>query len=92
MEVDRDRTTGLYTKWDVKRKDDPDGKHDDCVVFVLDITHDVFAAEALLWYADRCAPWYPKLAQDLCSLVMKTTPHALMEHMMVLHQLQNVTP
>ena len=59
---------GLYRKFEVNRTDGsdaPGGKHHGCEYFVLDITHDKFAAPALLAYADACESEYPELATDL---------------------------
>ena len=42
---------GLVRKYDVKRVDDPAGKHDDCRYFVLDPRHDAVARSALWHYA-----------------------------------------
>ena len=59
---------GLYEKFRVERVDGRSGsgeKHDGCVYFVLDITHDLFAAPALVAYADACESEYPDLARDL---------------------------
>lgn len=59
---------GLYGKFFVRRndgKDAPGEKHEGCDYFVLDITHDPFAAPALQAYADACRSTYPNLARDL---------------------------
>lgn len=63
-----DKTRGLYNKFTVTRNDgssEPGGKHHGCEYFVLDLTHDVHAAAALLAYADSCEADYPLLAADL---------------------------
>lgn len=63
-----DPTKGLHHKFNVVRTDGtsaPGGKHDGCDYFVLDLTHDKFAAAALAAYADACASEYPRLAADL---------------------------
>lgn len=44
---------GLHRKYDVRRLNDPEGKHDDCRYFVLDPQHDPIARDALALYADR---------------------------------------
>lgn len=59
---------GIYNKFTVRRTDGKDaagGKHDGCEYFVLDITHDFHAREALLAYANSCHEDYPQLASDL---------------------------
>lgn len=63
-----DRSRGLYNKFTVARTDGqsaPGEKHDECEYFVLDLTHDEFAAAALRAYADACEGQYPMLAADL---------------------------
>ena len=62
------RNRGLYGKFIVKRADGthrPGEKHDGCDYFVLDLTHDPFAVEALAAYASACGREYPLLARDL---------------------------
>lgn len=62
------RATGLYRKFDVRRADGTDApgeKHEGCDYFVLDLTHDPFAIQALKAYADACRATYPALAADL---------------------------
>ncbi len=59
---------GLYGKFIVTRTDggsDTGGKHDGCEYFVLDLTHDPFAAVALAAYSEACRDEYPILASDL---------------------------
>lgn len=59
---------GLFNKFKVSRVDGTDklgGKHHGCDYFVLDLTHDVHAREAIRAYAKSCAPDYPQLASDL---------------------------
>ena len=66
-EIDK-KTTGLYKKFEVKRTDGTDArgmKHDGCEYFVLDLSHDIYAAPALRAYARACAEKYPALARDL---------------------------
>lgn len=41
---------GLERRYDVKKVNDPDGKHDDCRYFVLDPLHDLLARKALATY------------------------------------------
>jgi hypothetical protein len=63
-----DRARGLYNKFIVQRADGsdaPGGKHHGCEYFVLDVTHDKYAAAALRAYAEACATEYPLLARDL---------------------------
>lgn len=62
------QTTGLYNKFRVERVDGKSArgeKHDGCEYFVLDITHDPFAIDALRSYANACRSSYPLLAEDL---------------------------
>ena len=69
---------GLYGKYRVERRDgtdQPGGKHDGCAYFVLDLTHDPFAAPAIRAYASACAGTYPALAADLLSIVGKEGHH-----------------
>lgn len=42
---------GLHRKYNVRRLNDPDGKHVDCRYFVLDPEHDPIAVRALMEYA-----------------------------------------
>jgi hypothetical protein len=64
-----DTTKGLYTKYRVERTDGssaPMGKHESCEYFVIDLTHDVLAVDALRAYADSSAKvGNHKLARDL---------------------------
>ena len=63
-----DRNRGLYGKFIVKRADGTHRKgekHDGCDYFVLDLTHDPFAVEAIAAYASACGSEYPLLARDL---------------------------
>ena len=64
---------GIIHKFDVKKVNDPEGKHDDCWYFVLDPQHDPHARIALAAYAVDCAPHYPKLAEDLRKVPGKVT-------------------
>lgn len=61
-----ERREGLLHKYDVRRADDPAGKHDACRYFMLDPQHDPLAVGALRTYADhaRTAGYVP-LADDL---------------------------
>lgn len=56
---------GLYGKFKVERRYDPDHKHQDCEYFVLDLVHDKFAAVALRAYAKACRKEFPQLSVDL---------------------------
>jgi len=59
---------GLYRKFHVARTDGtdaPGAKHDGCVCFVLDVTHDPHALPALRAYAESCRLDHPVLAAEL---------------------------
>jgi hypothetical protein len=59
---------GLYGKFTVERTDGrsaPGAKHHGCDYFVLDLTHDPYARDAIRAYAKACATEYPALAHDL---------------------------
>lgn len=56
---------GLYAKYTVVKNYDPEGKHDDCMFFVLDVDHDPHAVPALLAYAASVRDSNPELASDL---------------------------
>lgn len=63
-----DKEKGLYDKFKVERTDGrsaPDEKHHGCEYFVLDLTHDPYAASALAAYANACRREYRQLARDL---------------------------
>ncbi len=60
-----DDVLGLYKKYDVRRVNDPTGKHEKCEYYVLDLVHDKFSANALEAYARACERGFPKLAYDL---------------------------
>jgi hypothetical protein len=60
-----DNERGMYRKFKVSRRNDPEGKHDDCRYFVLDIDHDKHARPALEAYAQSCEELFPALAADL---------------------------
>jgi hypothetical protein len=63
---------GIYRKYTVTRTDGssgPDGKHEHCNYFVLDLAHDKFALPALKAYRKACAKEFPALAQDLSYIV-----------------------
>lgn len=66
-----DKTRRLYEKFDVRRTDgtsEPGQKHDGCQYFVLDLTHDPFADEALSAYARACRHEYPLLAKNITTM------------------------
>lgn len=69
-----DQERGLYRKFKVTRCNDPEGKHDECEYFVLDLQHDQFARAALRAYVDACQTEFPALAADLCALLAKVAP------------------
>ena len=61
-----EKAEGLHHKYDVKRVNDPTGKHAGCRYFVLDPQHDTLAREALGAYANAAAvAGYAQLAMDL---------------------------
>jgi len=63
-----DKTRGLYRKFNITRTDgasEAGRKHNGCDYFVLDLTHDQFAFQALMAYAFACEKEYPLLAADL---------------------------
>lgn len=58
----------IYGKFNVSRtdgRDAPDGDKADAEYFVLDIVHDPYAREALMFYAYKCVDEYPLLAADI---------------------------
>lgn len=68
--TDPDKKRGLYTKFHVERLVDPEGKHDNCFFFVLDVNHDVHSLKALMAYIESCKLDYPLLAKDLKGKIM----------------------
>ena len=65
------RLQGLYQKYKVFRTDNRDGpgdKHEDCQLFVLDLTHDPAAIPAIRAYIEAIKETYPILATDLKNL------------------------
>lgn len=63
-----DPNRGLYAKFHVERTDgtsQPGRKHDGCDYYVLDLTHDPHALQALIAYELSCRADYPRLADDL---------------------------
>ncbi len=72
MRSGQDAKRGLYHKFTIERADgssERGGKHARCKYFVLDLTHDRFAMEALRAYADACREQFPALALDLSAIV-----------------------
>lgn len=62
------RSSGLYDKFNVDRRDGRDRKYGDRLnadYFVLDLTYDKFAKIALEAYIKACEAEYPQLAADL---------------------------
>lgn len=58
--------TGLESRYDVRKINDPEGKHGECRYFVLDPEHDPLAREALSVYAITAhTHGYKALADDL---------------------------
>lgn len=60
------KDTGLEARYEAKKINDPEGKHDDCAYFVLDPQHDPgarFALRAYKVWAGRHG--YDRLALDL---------------------------
>lgn len=73
-EASSDKERGLYRKYKVERIDGSSGpgrKHEHCEYFVLDLTHDPFAAAAITAYAEACLMEYPELAADLMDRIEK---------------------
>lgn len=62
---DPDKKKGLYQKYQIKRLNDKEGKHKNCLLYVLDLNHDKFAIPALKAYIEACEKEYPLLANDL---------------------------
>ena len=64
-----DKARGLYKKFYVRRTDGSDakgGKHEGCVYYVLDLTHDKHAVPAIRAYAESARDdGYDLLANDL---------------------------
>lgn len=59
---------GLFEKYHICRVDEsdgPGGKHENCEYYVLDLTHDPYALEALHYYARACEKTHPELSKDL---------------------------
>lgn len=64
------RMAGLQHRYDVRKVNDPEGKHDHCRYFVLDPQHDPIARVALRTYAEEARrDGYVELADDLLDWV-----------------------
>lgn len=58
----------IFNKFNVSRTDGsdaPGGKHEGCEYFVLDVTHDPYAKDALVAYSKACAVSHPTLSDDI---------------------------
>ena len=58
----------IYGKFNVSRtdgRDQPGGDKEDAQYFVLDLTHDPYAREAMMFYAFKCVDEFPELAADI---------------------------
>ena len=58
----------IYGKYHVSRVDGRDqagGDKDDAKYFVLDLAHDRYAREAMMYYAFKCVDEFPELAADI---------------------------
>lgn len=71
--MDSDRERGIYGKYSVERTHDPNGKHENCNYFVLDLIHDSYGRSALYTYANLCEQEFPLLARDIRSLLTLTS-------------------
>ncbi len=71
MAGDPDQDRGLRLKWEVRRLEDPTGRHRACQTFVLDLQHDPYAVYAIEAYATACERLFPKLAAELREAVRK---------------------
>lgn len=54
-----------HPRYRVEKRDDPDGKHDACEFFVLDLTHDPHAVFALRAYAAAIQQTNPEFAAEI---------------------------
>ena len=73
-----DKDKGIYNKFKVERTDGksaPGEKHDNCEYFVLDLTHDKYAAPAIKAYALACRDEFPVLADELERKACLACPH-----------------
>ena len=70
-------TQGLYHKYNIERVEEGNGEaeaHKHCDFFVLDLTHDVNAIQALEFYRDAMLKVDVKLAADLTHLLYRYCP------------------
>lgn len=68
---------GMFRKFEVRRVDGsdlPGGKHHGCRYYVLDLTHDQYAAAAMRAYAAACRATHPDLAADIEAEFGAATP------------------
>ena len=68
-----DKARILYDKFWTDRTDDVPGekKQDGCEYFLLDATHDRYAAAALYAYANACRREFPSLAEDVWKMATR---------------------
>lgn len=68
----------LFKKYSIMRTDAMDliegDKHFKCSLFVLDVSHDKYAREALAYYAHVCYKTHPQLAYALSQLLEYSEP------------------
>lgn len=69
-----DRQRPFYEKYQVKRIGGTPGKHDGCLFFVLDLSHDPYSIPALRAYATVCRPEFGPLARDLDRIISEHAP------------------
>jgi len=69
-----DLERGIYRKYEVRRLNDPTGKHAECEYYVLDWKHDKFTIPAVLAYAAACEAEFPELARDLRARAALASP------------------
>lgn len=53
----------------VDGRDQPGGDKEDADYFVLDIIHDPYAREALMFYAFKCVDKFPELSADIWNML-----------------------
>ena len=74
-ELAAEKQTGLEKRYMVERINDPDGTHNNCDFFVLDLRHDPLARDSALDYAERAlAAGYNQLSYDLAEQVRRNLP------------------
>lgn len=72
--TDVKKKEGIYQKFLVYRTDRKDAineKHFGCKYFVLDLTHDEFAPDALIAYAEACKTKLPELSKSIKRMIIK---------------------